>query len=90
MRAGATRDRPAPHARHASEPTVSCPLGHHDAGWLSPGGGGFTVLMGAFIGLDARLAHMAAKERPAFGMNHVTVVPENFELEPLVDDRDDE
>ena len=46
--------------------------------------------MGAFIRLDARMTYMAAKERPAFGMNHVTVVPENFELEPLVDDRDGE
>jgi hypothetical protein len=33
---------------------------------------------------------MAAKERPAFGMNHVTVVPENFELAPIDGDEDDE
>lgn len=48
------------------------------------------MLMGVFIGLDARNTNMAAKERPAFGMNHVTVVPENFELEPITEDRDDE
>ncbi len=29
---------------------------------------------------------MAAKERPTLGMNHVTVVPSNFEPEP--DDED--
>ncbi len=29
---------------------------------------------------------MAAKERPTFGMHHVTVVPTNFE--PQVDDDD--
>lgn len=46
--------------------------------------------MGGFIRVDRQSTHMAAKERPAFGMNHVTVVPENFEIEPVREDRDDE
>lgn len=46
--------------------------------------------MGGLIGPASERSDMAAKERPAFGMNHVTVVPENFELAPIDGDEDDE